>query len=99
MFFLKIILPFFVFSLAVIAGDQQELPEDVFSFVEKRDGCDHFRGEDPYDEERRKFILKNLQELCTGTDVELAKLKTKYESNSIVLSRLSNYDEDIEPNK
>lgn len=86
-------------SFSAIADENLTLPEDVLKFAEKRDGCDHFRGEEPYDEERRKFILKNLNELCTGTDVELAKLKEKYEGNIAVQSRLSIYDEDIEPNK
>ena len=43
-----------------------ELPKDVQSFIDKREGCDHFRGEpwDPGDEsvikERREFIFKNI---------------------------------------
>ena len=35
------------------------LPADVAVFIEK---CDHFRGEPAYDEGRRKFLLKNMNE-------------------------------------
>ena len=40
-----------------------ELPADVATFVERRDLCDHFRGEEPYDEQRRKFLNKNIIEI------------------------------------
>ena len=78
---------------------QSALPEDVVVFSEKRDGCDHFRGEYPYNEERRKFLLKNITELCTGTDSDLVKLKEKYKENSLVLEKLASYEKSIEANK
>ena len=53
------------------------LPADVAKFKERRDICDHFRGEEPYDAERRKFLEENLNKYCTGTDKELASLKAK----------------------
>jgi len=83
-----------------IASEQETvaLPKEVASFIERRDLCDHFRGEPPYDEERRLFLLKNMVELCTGSDQELAHLKTKYRNNQTVLKTLSIYEEDIEPN-
>ena len=31
---------------------QASRPSDVATFVERRDTCDHFRGEEPYDEGR-----------------------------------------------
>lgn len=48
------------------------LPHDITKFVERRDVCDHFRGE-PYegDAERRDFIERQLNEYCNGTDAEL----------------------------
>ena len=73
-----------------------ELPEDVSNFVERRDGCDHFRGESPYDEERRKFLNQMVTELCVGTDEQLNALKIKYEKNSEVINSLAKYDVDIE---
>ena len=82
------------------ASDQaDEWPEDVASFIEQRDLCDHFRGEEPYDEERKKFLEKNIMELCTGTDSKLVDLKEKYRGNSAIIECLSLYEDDIEPNK
>ncbi|MEJ2222726.1 MAG: hypothetical protein P8X80_18210 [Desulfobacterales bacterium] len=41
---------------------------------------------------------KNIIELCTGTDSKLANLKEKYRENSVVIERLSVYEDGIEPN-
>jgi hypothetical protein len=73
-----------------------KLPADVLKFKEHRDLCDHFRGEDPYDKERRKFLEENLKQYCTGTDRELASLKTKYKNNEAVLKALADYEVKIE---
>ena len=93
-----IILSVFVPSYSPASDQADKWPADVASFIEQRDLCDHFRGEEPYDEERRKFLEKNIIELCTGTDSELANLKKKYQGNSAVIERLSVYEENIEPN-
>ena len=82
--------------MLVIASEQDGFPKDVATFVEKRDLCDHFRGEEPFDEERRKFLYKNMKELCTGTDRQLAELKKKYQGNSTVMKKLSTYEVNIE---
>ncbi len=72
-------------------------PQDVASYIERRNLCDHFRGEDPYDEERRAFLEKNILELCTGTDRQLAALKQKYSSNCAIMAKLEQYEPEIEP--
>ncbi|PHS11847.1 MAG: hypothetical protein COA86_18855 [Kangiella sp.] len=94
---------FVIFLAFPLLGNANEakpiLPMDVSKFVERRDGCDHFRGESPYNEERRKFLLKSMTELCTGTDKELSGLKIKYKINKAIFALLSKYEIDIEPNK
>jgi hypothetical protein len=91
---------FLVFLSAIILSSTvystENLPDDISQFIEQREGCDHFRGEYPYDEERRIFIEENLIELCTGIDASLAKLKEKYRANEVVLQKLSVYETDIE---
>jgi hypothetical protein len=88
---------FFAGLNTAIAGEMPEqLPPDVSNFVEKRDLCDHFRQEDPYDEERRIFLEVNVEKFCTGTDAELAGLKKKYLYNDSIMHILNQYEEMIE---
>ena len=75
---------------------QSTLPADVTRFVEQRDSCDHFRGEEAYDAGRGKFLEEQMRKLCTGTDKKLKALKAKYRKNPGVLSRLKEYEPQIE---
>jgi hypothetical protein len=72
------------------------LPVDVTAFIEKRDTCDHFRGEDSYDADREKFLKARLHEFCDGTDKALKSLRFKYTDNPEVISALAPYDDKIE---
>ncbi|PSJ36820.1 hypothetical protein [Allosphingosinicella deserti] len=72
------------------------LPPDVRAFITRRDGCDHFRGEEGYDAARRKQIEAQLKRLCTGTDAELARLKRAHAANRLVQAALADYDDNIE---
>src|SRR5688572_25849975 len=82
--------------LASTGYAQPQWPADVASFMEHRDGCDHFRGEEPYDAERRKFLHQRILELCVGTDKQLALLKKKYRANKTVIAKLNEYEPKIE---
>ncbi len=87
-----------VFSVCVGAAQaQSQWPADVARFIERRDACDHFRGEDPYDQERREFLNQKMTELCAGTDAELSRLKSKYRNDKKVASKLNEYEAQIEP--
>lgn len=78
------------------------LPSDVKSFVDERDGCDHFRGEpwdggdDPEVKERREFISQNIKDLCTGTDRRLKELRNKYRHDRVIIKHLKRYEDRIE---
>lgn len=87
------------FSAVVYAAQKEaapKLPADVAGFKERRDLCEHFRGEDPYDRERRRFLDETLKQYCAGTDAELAALKAKYKGNETVKRVLEKYEEKIE---
>ena len=78
------------------------LPADVKSFAEQRDGCDYFRSE-PWPEgsgaaakERRDFISKSLKKFCIGTDKRLQALRKKYRNDRVVIELLQGYEDDIE---
>lgn len=71
-------------------------PDEVTAFMVDRDGCDHFRGEEPYDEERRAYLDQSIAELCTGTDATLAALRRRYATDAAVIAALKGYEDRIE---
>jgi hypothetical protein len=58
--------------------------------------CDHFRGEEPYDADRAKFLSDRIEETCRGTDEELRKLKQKYTDCDKIIELLSRFEVVIE---
>ncbi len=72
------------------------LPPDALAFKIQRDSCDHFRGEDAYNAERREFLARALARSCTGTDQALALLRQRYTANSAVMTALKDYEDRIE---
>jgi hypothetical protein len=75
------------------------LPQDVQTFVDRREGCDHMRGElpDPSEKRRMKEVNREIEKLCRGTDRQLAQLKKKYAPNVAVMQRLNEFEPSIEP--
>ncbi|MEQ1512573.1 MAG: hypothetical protein ABL934_07830 [Lysobacteraceae bacterium] len=80
-----------------------DYPHEVRAFLDRRDGCDHFRGEpipEPVDDpggERRREIETALRELCTGTDAELVRLRARYRDDAAISAALAGLEDDIEP--
>ncbi|MFC7409209.1 hypothetical protein [Hydrogenophaga atypica] len=93
---LAITMLFLLSAMAFAEPEKEPLPADVLAFIKQSDMCDHFRGEEPYDEERRMFLEQNMTELCTGSDRRLAELKAKYLGNDSVQAALAGYEVDIE---
>ena len=82
-------------------GFGNTLPQDVANFMEKREACDHFRGEisgDPEADESSGLNAK-LDLYCKGTDRSLMNLKDKYKNDSTVMEKLNSYDEEIESDR
>jgi hypothetical protein len=69
---------------------------DVSRFIQRRDICDHLRGEEPYDPERAEFLNKGMRENCDGTDKELRLLRKVYAKNPAILAKLAKYEDEIE---
>ncbi|HJT40007.1 MAG TPA: hypothetical protein VJ762_06720 [Sphingobium sp.] len=78
------------------AAQPTPFPQEVTNFMVDRDGCDHFRGEEPYDGERRAFLAENIAELCTGTDAKLSMLRRRYAGDPAVIAALRGYEDHIE---
>lgn len=80
------------------ASAQNSFPRDVQGFIERREGCDHMRGEVPDSSEKRrvKEIDHEIQKLCKGTDRAMAQLKKKYAANASIIARLNEFEDPIE---
>ena len=79
-----------------------DYPHEVRLFLDQREGCDHFRGEpipEPADDpggERRRQIETAVHELCTGSDAELLRLRTRYRDDAAVSATLGALESNIE---
>ncbi len=73
-----------------------DYPFDVEEFIDCREICDHFRGEEPYDADRAKFLAAQIKETCSGTDKELRELKQKYKNDDKIMQILNRFEEEIE---
>lgn len=88
-------LPLFLLALHVAhAGDK--LPDDVARYLERRELCDHWRGEEGYDADRQAEIQWGLCQSCPGSDAGLARLKGKYRADKGILDRLADFEPTIE---
>jgi hypothetical protein len=85
-----------VLGCASTVASLSNVPEEVAQFVDRRQTCDHFRGEEPYSPERRAEIEEATEKYCRGTDRELAVLRAKYRNNAAILKVLDEYENDIE---
>ncbi len=61
-------------------------PPPVAAFIERRAGCNHFWGEDPYDRERAQQIDAALRKLrCNRLDADERALRRTYRRQPAVL--------------
>ncbi|MFZ2998118.1 hypothetical protein [Sphingobium sp.] len=79
-----------------VAASAAPFPREVTQFMVSRDGCDHFRGEEAYDAERRAYIDESVAELCQGSDAKLAMLRRRYSGDPSVIAALRGYEDRIE---
>ena len=73
-----------------------DYPFDVEEFIDRREICNHFRGEEPYDADRAKFLAEQIKKTCGGTDKELRELKQKYQNDDKTMQILNRFEEEIE---
>lgn len=71
------------------------LPKDVSAFIEKREQCDHWRGEVD-GQTISKTLERDIQRACKGTDKQLYRMKSKYQNNQSITDRLNEFEEKIE---
>lgn len=60
-------------------GAIRAAPAPVRAFIQRRDECEHWGGEEPYDKARRREIEAAVRDLrCTALDRDEAALKRRY---------------------
>lgn len=67
------------------------LPTDVRRFIARYDECQHWLGEEPYDDARRRQIDAATAKTCKGIDAAGAKLRKRYAANAGVSAALVAY--------
>jgi len=87
-----VILLAFALTAAVASAPQRPLPPEIRRFIDKRDTCEHWIGEEGYDAARQREINRNVRQSCTGVDRELDRLRRVYRRNPRVLAALKDYD-------
>ena len=84
-----------------LRGGYCDLPKDVRDFVARRDICQHFLGEEPYDAERRRYLEEAIRENCSGTEKRYQSLRKRYERDmetKVWLERyIAAFGEPVEP--
>jgi hypothetical protein len=72
-----------------LAGLRKDMPTDVSDFIRRAVVCNHWAGEEPYDEDRRAQINAAVQTLrCRALDADQAALRAKHAGHAEVLGRL-----------
>jgi hypothetical protein len=65
------------------------LPADAAAFVERRTGCNHWAGEDPYDAARGRQIAAAIKALgCDAVEADERRLRQRHSRDPAVLRAL-----------
>ena len=64
------------------------LPPAVSAYAERRDACEHWRGEEPYDAARRAQILQGERRACAGLEEERRRLRLRHRGDVRALRTL-----------
>ena len=73
----------------VLAALRADMPPDVSDFIRRAVICNHWAGEEPYDEDRREQIATAVQSLrCRELDGDQAELRQRFQGNEEILGRI-----------
>jgi hypothetical protein len=76
-------------STVALAAD---VPKEMAKFIQRRESCDRWRGEDGYNKERQA----NINRAICQTYTELKRLKRKFKNRPDLQAKLNNFDPQIE---
>jgi hypothetical protein len=64
----------------------ESAPREVAKFIERRAGCNHFLGEEPYDAERAAELNRTIRELrCKRIERDERRLERTYRDRPALL--------------
>ncbi len=71
---------------------------DLQAYLQRREMCDHMRGEfpDPPDPDRMRELNEQVAIYCPGSDAQLAALKHRYRDDAAVSKKLEALAPEIE---
>jgi hypothetical protein len=65
------------------------LPQDAARYIDRREGCNHWAGEEGYDGDRRAEINRNIAALkCTRLDRDEQRLLHRYRHHPAIRDRI-----------
>jgi hypothetical protein len=80
---------FLLMTMAVAPALAAAISHDVARYLDRREGCNHWAGEEGYDDARRAEINKAIDELkCTALDRDERSLRHRYRHNPAVLRQI-----------
>jgi hypothetical protein len=72
------------------ASSAGALPAEISSFVDRRSGCEHWGGEEAYDDARGREIDAAMKKLdCVDIERDQARLRKRYAHSPAVLKILA----------
>jgi len=73
----------------LLARLRKDMPADVSDFIRRAVVCNHWAGEEPYDEERRAQIGAAVSSLrCRELDADQSALRKQYAGHDEILRRI-----------
>ncbi len=71
-------------AVATVDATEPALPPDARKFLLRYEECEHWLGEEPYDEARRRQIDRAVNKVCRGIDRAATRLRAKHPTNMAV---------------
>jgi hypothetical protein len=85
----------FAAAMTANATSAKPFPPAVEAFLDRWEQCDHWAGEEPYDEARRKEIDAAFDKLhCESIAAERQRLQQRYKKDAAVMKALEETDEE-----
>ena len=79
----------FALLLVPVAAAAAWTPPDIATYVQRRAGCNHWGGEEPYDKARHDEINRAVAKLsCNTLDDDEKALLRRYRSTPALLQRI-----------